>query len=268
MKGEGKGSSALGKMIQSGLASPDIFISASPSVNTSDLMGAKNHNLVNWYMTLAQDQLVIAYSPKSKYKSALDLAAKNKKPWYQVLKSKGFRFGRTDPLLDPKGVDTILMMKLAEKYYHQPNLEKTILGSDENPKQVFPEETLAAQLTSGQVDAIIAYKHEAIEWGVPYITLPKQINLGDAQMAKQYATAHYTDSNGKTQTGAPIVFTITIPSTVKHETAAEQFVRYLEVGNGHKLLMKDGFTPIALSTSGKPSTIPTGLLSLTNGSGK
>lgn len=265
MQGEGKGSNALGQMIRSGLASPDIFISASPSVNTSDLMGSANHNLVKWYMTLAQDQLVIAYSNKSRFKNQLNKAAKGTIPWYQVLESPGFRFGRTDPKLDPKGADTILMMKLAETYYKQPNMGKRILGATENPKQVFPEETLLAQLTSGQVDAIIAYKHEAVEWGVPYISLPKQINLGDNQLASHYASVQFVGAKGKVKKGAPIVFTITIPSTVKHKAQAEQFVRYMEVGHGHELLMKDGFTPIATQVSGNQASVPSGLKSMING---
>jgi hypothetical protein len=47
-----------------------------------------------------------------------------------------------------------------------------------NPKQIFPEETLTTTLETGQLDAIAAYKHEAIAKGLPYIALPSQINLG------------------------------------------------------------------------------------------
>jgi molybdate/tungstate transport system substrate-binding protein len=256
MQGEGKGSSALAQMIRSGIARPDVFISASPAVNDNLLMGPKNHNLVKWYLEFARDQLVIAYSPKSRFKSQLEQAAAGRTPWYRVLETPGFRFGRTDPALDPKGAYTILMFELASRYYHQPDLRQTILKSDDNPHQVFPEESLLAQLTSGQMDAIIAYKHEAVEWGVPYITLPAAINLGDPKYAKTYAQATYRPKNGALQQGAPIVFTITIPRTAHDEAAAERFVEYMVSGAGHDLLLKDGFSPIQTQLVGSASAVP------------
>lgn len=254
-EGEGKGSNALAQMIQSHLSNPDIFISASPSANKT-LMGSKNGDIVSWYMTLAQDQLVVAYSPQSPFHKQLQAASQGQTPWYTVLQSQGFRLGRTDPVLDPKGADTILMADLAASYYHQPHLETELLGSDENTKQVFPEEDLLAQLTSGQLDAVIAYKHEAIEWGVPYISLPRQINLGDAALADTYAKVSWQPKDGKSQIGAPIVFTITIPKTAQYPKQAAAFVQYMISGKGHQLLMKDGFSPIDIQFVGNRSSVP------------
>ncbi|WP_206831889.1 extracellular solute-binding protein [Alicyclobacillus fructus] len=262
-QGEGAGSAELAHMITSKLANPDVFISASPSVDVNDLMGPSNGYAARWYATLATDELVIAYSPKSKVASEFKLAAEGKMPWYKVLEMPGVRFGRTDPKLDPKGVNTILMMKLAEAYYHQPNLEKAILGSDENPAQVFPEEDLIAQLTSGQMDAVIAYKHEAIEWHVPYITLPSAINLGDPALAKAYAKVSWTPvGGGKTVKGAPILFTITVLSHAPHPQQAAAFVRYMTVGEGHQILMQDGFTPTPIRFYGDLQAVPASLRSL------
>lgn len=261
-QGEGKGSNALAQMIRSGISRPDVFISASPGVNDRLLMGSQNRNIVKWYMTLAQDQIVIAYSPKSHFKAKLAAAAKGRIPWYQVLEAKGFRLGRTDPLLDPKGADTVLVFELASDYYHQTNLAKQILGSDENPSQVFPEESLLAQLTTGQLDAIIAYKHEAVEWGVPYISLPDQINLGNSKLAAEYAKATFQGKGGKIEKGAPIIFTITIPDTVSNKKGAVNFVKYMLSGPGHDILMKDGFTPMKVEVSGDEADIPKSLQGL------
>ncbi len=264
-QGEGEGSDALAQMIRAGISTPDIFISASPSVNQKLLMGAKNHNLVKWYFPLAADQLVIAFSKTSKFYPQLMAAEKGHEPWYKVLESPGFRFGRTDPLLDPKGLSTIFMMELAQKYYHQPTLFKKILVTTENAKQVFPEQSLLAQLTTGQVDAIVAYKHEAVEWHVPYITLPKAINLSDVKDAASYAKVSVKGKGGKVEKGAPILFTITIPSTVKNEQGAEKFVRFMVEGKGHQILMKDGFTPVTMKLFGQASAVPKSLQSLIPG---
>jgi molybdate/tungstate transport system substrate-binding protein len=186
-------------------------------------------------------------------------------PWYQVLEAKGFQLGRTDPLLDPKGKKTIYMFELASQYYHRPGLMRSILGSTENPKQVFPEESLLAQLTSGQIDAIVAYKHEAVEWGVPYITLPPQINLGSSKFAKYYQQASFKNKDGKLEHGSPIVFTITIPATATNESGAEKFVRYMVSGEGHALLIHDGFIPMQAMLGGSKSAVPSLLRPLIQG---
>jgi len=260
-EGEGKGSTALAKMIAAHISTPDVFISASPSADKL-LMGAANNNMVSWYLTLAADQLVIAYAPKSKFAVALQAAAKGQRPWYSVLEQPGFRLGRTDPVLDPKGADTIVMAELAARYYHQPQLKQQLLGDDENAQQVFPEETLLAQLTSGQMDAIVAYKHEAVEWGVPYIALPDAVNLGNPADAVAYAKASYTDASGKVTHGSPILFTITIPTTVKNEQGAQAFVKYMVAGDGHQVLMRDGFGPVTTVLTGTASDLPRALQSL------
>ncbi|MCL6452381.1 MAG: extracellular solute-binding protein [Alicyclobacillus sp.] len=261
--GEGKGSNELAQMIAAGIRQPDVFISASPGADQR-LMGAVHHNLVRWYIPLATDQLVIAYNPRSRFAADLEAAAKGGKAWYQVLEEPGFRLGRTDPKLDPKGIDTIWMAELAQAYYHQPGLRQKLLGADDNPQQVFPEEALLAQLTSGQVDAIVAYRHEAVEWGVPYIRLPNQINLGDVADAAAYAKATYTSSTGQVSHGSPIEFTITIPATAPNEPGAVSFVRFMVAGAGHGILMKDGFLPVHAPAAGDISQMPAGLKSLTS----
>ncbi|WP_083520890.1 extracellular solute-binding protein [Alicyclobacillus kakegawensis] len=265
LQGEGKGSAALAQMIKSGISTPDVFISASPSVNDSLLMGSKNHNLVRWYLEFARDQLVIAYSPKSRFADQLKQAAAGKTPWWKVLEEPGFRFGRTDPKLDPKGVYTLMLFQLAGRYYHQPDLFKKVLGGDENPKQVFPEESLLAQLTSGQIDAIVAYRHEAVEWKVPYISLPDAINLGDPAEAKTYAKAVYKPSGGPAQHGSPIVFTAAIPSVAKNPDAGAKFIRYLTAGHGKTLLQKDGFVVMQPKLVGSRQAVPAALQGIAGG---
>ena len=105
-------------------------------------------------------------------------------------------------------------MELAEKYYNQPGLTTKILGSNDNTSQIFPEETLAARLGSGQLDAGFFYLNEVKNLNLPYITLPTQINLSDPNMNSAYAQASYTDpKTSKKTTGAAIAYTITIPST-------------------------------------------------------
>ena len=67
--------------------------------------------------------------------------------------------------------------KLANIFYNDSTIKNKIFGADRNPEQIYPEEVLRSILDTGQIDAIAAYKHEAVSRGLPYITLPPQINL-------------------------------------------------------------------------------------------
>ncbi|SRR5579875_192911 len=256
-QGKGAGSTALANQIKSRLISPDVFISASSKAYDT-LEGAANGNLVNWHINFGATSIVIGYSPQSHFASQLQAAANGSTPWYQVLQSPGIRIGRTDPKLDPKGVYTLYTMQLAEIYYKQPGLSQKILGDPENASQIFPEETLVARLTSGQLDAGFFYLNEAIDAHIPYITLPNQINLSQPSLKSYYAQASYTGATGK-QTGGPIIYSVTIPSTVKNEAGAVAFVQYLLGSAGQGILHNDGILPTAFTFTGDASKVPAGL---------
>jgi molybdate/tungstate transport system substrate-binding protein len=255
-EGEGKGSTALANEIKGRLRTPDIFISASAAVDES-LMGADNGNYVSWYAPFIRTSLVIGYNDKSKFAADLQAAANGSKPWYQVLEEPGFRLGRTDPALDPKGVRTIILMELAQQYYNQPDLSQKILGSPENASQIFPEEELVARLGSGQLDAGFFYLNEVKEQNLPYITLPVQINLGDPAYNSTYAKASYTDpKTGQTTKGSATVYTITIPNTSKNKDGAIAFVNFLFSTQGKAILTGDGLILVTPTVKGDTSAVP------------
>jgi molybdate/tungstate transport system substrate-binding protein len=206
---------------------------------------------------------VIGYNPSSKFAADLQAASNGSKPWYQVLEEPGLRLGRTDPALDPKGVRTIIVMKLAQQYYHQSDLSQKILGATENVIQIFPEEELVSRLGSGQLDAAFFYLNEVKEQNLPYITLPDQVNLSVPSMNSTYAQATYTDpKTGKTTKGAATVYTITIPSTSKNMPGAIAFVSFLLSSQGGSILTGDGMTLVTPAVSGNASTVPGQLQSI------
>ena len=59
-QGEAQGSLGAARLIHDHLRSPDVFISADPSVNEAVLMGGQNQNMVTWFVTMASSQLVLA----------------------------------------------------------------------------------------------------------------------------------------------------------------------------------------------------------------
>ena len=223
-QGEAQGSLGAARMIHDHLRSPDVFISADPSVNEKVLMGSRNDDIVTWFLTLASSQLVLAYNPGSKFAEKFKAAEAGAIPWYEVLQTPGLRFGRGDPRTDPKGYRTLFLFELAGKHYQRPELAG-LLGDPINPDQVFPEIVLLARVQSGQFDAGIFYKHEVVAHKLPFISFPPEINLGDPKFSAAYAQVSYTTPAGEHVTGAPILFTITIPKTVKNKIAAEAFVQ-------------------------------------------
>jgi molybdate/tungstate transport system substrate-binding protein len=267
--GEGRGSVQIANMIIDGQRKPDVFVSAGTipimkimnnnvSGNSTNQQQQEQHPFAQWLVKFASAEMVIAYSPASHFRLDLDKAKKELIPWYQVLSQPGFKFGRTDPELDPKGYYMIIAANLANIYYNNQNIKQKILGQDDrNPKQIFPEETLTTNLETGQLDAIAAYKHEAIAKGLSYITLPSQINLGNPAFSDFYKKASYTLSTSKVVYGEPIYFSITIPEVkVSNLNGAVSFVTYLLSADGEHILQSQGLNYIKPTAEGKLDRIP------------
>lgn len=204
------GSVSLAHQIKDKLRLADVFLSANPSVNKL-LMGASNGNFVSWYSDLASSPLVIGYNPNSKFASKL-----NQGDWYKVMLEPGFRLGRTDPKLDPKGVLTDTLVKDEAAKVGDPSLFSKLFVSAENSAQIFPEAALVGRLESGQLDAGFFYENEAKMAKIPFI-----------------------------QTGIPLgaEFTVSILNGAKNLKGAIAFVNFLYSAQGQKLLNSVGLVP-------------------------
>jgi len=252
--GEGKGSVQISNMIIDGFRRPDVFISAD-TLPIEKIM-KNNPPLAEWLVKFASAELVIAYNPNSPFAPELERASKGDIPWYKVLVENGFKFGRTDPELDPKGYYTVIAAKLANIYYNDSTIKDKILGADKNPEQIYPEEVLMSILDTGQIDAIAAYKHEAVSKGLPYITLPPKINLGDSNNSNFYNQASYNLHSNQTIIGNPIYFSYTIPSTVRNTDGAIALANYLISIQGRVVLSQVGLNPVKAVVVGDSNVLP------------
>ncbi len=255
-QGEARGSVQIANMMLDGLRRPDVFVSAG-TIPIMKLMNATDP-LADWLVKFGAAEMVIAYSPDSRFFNDLEKARTGEIPWYQVLSNPDLKFGRTDPELDPKGYYTIITAELANKYYNDSEIKQRILGEDRNSKQIFPEETLKTILEQGQLDAVAAYKHEAVARGLPYITLPPNINLADPTFSNFYKTSSYTLENGNGQTilGEPIYFSFTIPVTVKNLAGATSFATFILSPNGESILEDQGLNFIKPVVEGNMEKVP------------
>jgi len=230
-QGYAGGSVGVANQIKGKLRRGDVFISANPKVNDS-LTGAANGDWVSWYVAFAESPLVIGYSASSKF--AADFKTK---PWYQVLMEPGIRIGRTDPKLDPKGALTLTLMKQAEAFYSSPGLSQKVLGPDENPAQVLPEETLVGRLQSGQLDAGFFYSTETADAKIPLLSLPPAIT-------------------------PKAVYTVTILHDAPNAAGAEQFVAFLLGADGRSILKEHGLTLQKMQAFGDANAVPQDIKSI------
>jgi molybdate/tungstate transport system substrate-binding protein len=258
--GESKGSVQLANMIIDKQRNPDVFVSA----GTIPIMKLMNNSapLAYWLAKFASAEIVIAYTPNSPFINDLEKARTGEIPWYEVLSRDGLEFRRTDPELDPKGYYTIIAAKLANAHYNDQTIKDSILGKDRNPAQLLPEETLKTTLEQGQIDAAAAYKHEAVARGLPYVTLPREINLGDPNFSNFYNQASYTLGNGQIVRGETIDFSLTIPETNKNIGGSIAFIKFLLSEKGLDILESDGLNPIKTVAEGDVEKMPSAIKEL------
>lgn len=254
-RGEGKGSVAGVNLIQDGLRDPDVYISADPSVNEL-LMGGPEPQ-VTWFLTFASTEMVLAYSSESERTAPFRQAAAGDIAWHEALRTPGLRIGRSDPDLDPSGYRALFTLSLAEEVLGLPGLKREILGPDQNPRQIYPEEDLAARLEVGEVDVAFMYQTVALSHGLPYLQLPEEVNQGSPEFAPLYAEQEYTDRDrGVTFRGAPIVFTATVLEGAKNREGGTALVRFLVGSQGADVLSDYGVQPLPPVVTGDAGAVP------------
>ena len=221
-QGYGDGSKALAAEITGKVRQGDVFISASPAVNSS-LEGGANGNWVSWYATFATSPLVIGYNPNSAF--AHDLKTK---PWYRVVTEPGFKLGSTDPATDPKGALAAQALNAAASTENEPAL-KTLATSNPN---IQTEQSLVGQLQAGQLDAAFFYTSEAKAAKIPTVPLTGQ--------------------------SLSAVYTITVLNGAPNPSGAAAFVAYLLGPDGQSILKKDAYNltlPAAVTGTGVPKAL-------------
>jgi molybdate/tungstate transport system substrate-binding protein len=239
-QGIGQGSYALAHLLAAHQLQADVFVTITPG----PVQVLKQAGLVTEAAPVASTQMVVTYSPHSRFAADFAAAASGKKNWYDVLSEPGLRLGRTDPAVDPQGANVLLTLQLAGDYYHRPDLLKTIAGAPQNASQIFTEPSLLSRLEAGQIDATVGYLSAAQSHHLPTVALPDEINLGDPAMQKAwYDRASVTLDNGKTLRVQPLVFYAATLSNGKQPALAREFVVFLQSAEGQAMFHDHGYSP-------------------------
>lgn len=238
LHGRAQGSNALAQLIAGGSIRQDVFIAVTPGPMLTVLHAGKAATA----KPIARTEMVIAYSPRSRFTPKLDAAARGQAIWWEVLEAPGLRFGRTDPVSDPQGRNIIFTMMLAAKLYKQPKLVEKILGPAINRQEIFSEPTVQARLQSGQLDAASAYKVQPGPFHLPFIALPRQINLTEDNLRSAHPDINLT-LEGKTYFPEPLIYYSAVLKDAPNPAGAAAFDAWLSSGEAQEIFRHNSYDP-------------------------
>lgn len=221
--GRAQGSNALAQLIVGGSIHSDVFIPVTPGPAMTVLKAGKADSA----QPIARTEMVIAYSPKSKLASRFEAAANGKEDIWKILQEPGLRFGRTDPVTDPQGRNIIFTVMLAARISRQADLVEKLLGPTINEKQIFTEPTVMARLQSGELDASSAYKIQPAPLNLPYVTLPKEINLSGQNVHNDNPEISLA-VGGKNYTPEPLIYFAALLKDAPNAKGAAAFMEWLK----------------------------------------
>src|SRR5689334_14412182 len=242
--GRAQGSSALAQLIAGGSIRPDVFIPVTPAPAFTILRAGKADSA----QPIAHTEMVIAYSPKSRFASRFDAAAKGKEDLWKVLLGPGLRFGRTDPITDPQGRNIIFTLMLAAKATKQSGLVEKILGPAINEQQIFTEPTVMARLQSAELDAASAYKIQPGPLNLPYVALPAEINLSGQNVRAEHPDVTLT-LGGKSYAPEPLIYYAAVLKDAPNAKGAAAFVDWLEGQEAQAIFRKYNYGPPGSASS-------------------
>jgi molybdate/tungstate transport system substrate-binding protein len=213
----------------------------------------------SWSIRFATNEIVIAYQEKSKYSKEI-----NPDNWMDILQKKDVIYSRSDPDSDPCGYRTVFTFMLAEKYYNKPGLAEKM--SSKNKEYIRPKEVdLVALLESNAIDYMFQYKSVAVQHGLKYIELPKEVNLSDPSKYEIYSSVSMEVAGSKPGlkmkvTGDYINYSITILDNAPQKEEAINFMEFLLSPEGMNIFRKNGQQPIVPLIAEPVEKLPAKLL--------
>lgn len=253
------GSTKMARLISVDHRPADIMVSADYTVIDKNLIP----DYAKWNICFATNQLVLCYTDKSRY--ADTITANN---WYDILARADVSWGHSDPNLDPCGYRSLMVLQLAEKHHAKPGLYDRLMANRpaENVRPKAKE--LVQLLKAGSLDYGWEYLSVAVQHGLKYLTLPDEINLGNAAHDDFYSQATVKVTGKKPGTwvvrkGKSCTYGITMITDAKNAGAARDFISYLlDPAHGLKVLSDMGQPPIVpcrLSTENMRQAVPESL---------
>ncbi len=219
-----------------------------------DIMASADYKVIDkllvpdyatWNIKFASNRMVLCYTDKST--AAGEISADN---WFAIIDRPEVSWGHADPNVDPCGYRSLMVLQLAEIYYHKPGLAARLVRNrprrNIRPKSV----ELISLLETGNLDYAWEYRSVAIQHRLRYLDLPAEINLGDYRFDDLYnraAVEVFGKRPGTKMTirGKSITYGITLLKNAPNRGAACAFLAFLLAPDGGlALLEKCGQPPL------------------------
>jgi molybdate/tungstate transport system substrate-binding protein len=241
----------------------DVLTSADANL-VSLMMEDAKHPTASWYAVFATNRMVLAYAPRSKYAKLFASG-----DWIRALTTPGVQFGLADPRFDATGYRALMVLDLAQRYYHDDHLFADVTVGRFSPPVTLTSSggrdvidvpqlldavsgtglvlrgasiELVALLEAGDLDCAFEYESVARQHHLPFVQLPASIDLGSQSHAADYARVAVSIAFQRFASvkpvfvGAPIAYAVTIPSTASDPAGAGRFIAFLLGPKGRAIL--------------------------------
>jgi molybdate/tungstate transport system substrate-binding protein len=230
-----------------------------------------NQSFANWYIRFASNKIVLAYTNSSRYASEVNVTN-----WFSVLMRSEVVFGFPNPMIDALGYRALMVIQLAETYYGNNsifynlvtrNFDPSIssVPSDDNYTIFVPEVQqpkanvilrassiqLIPLLETGSMDYCFLYLSNAKQYGLQYVELPDEFNLGNPQFERLYehVTVRFElqrfQTIGLDRLGKTIYYGFTIPNNAVEKDLAVDFSEFL-LGEEGRSVFESAWHPVFL----------------------
>ncbi len=253
---EGGGITKMARMISELNKPADIMASADYKVIDKTLIPHK----AAWNIRFASNQLVLCYTDQSRYASEV-----NDQNWYEILGRKDVVWGHSDPNLDPCGYRSLMVLQLAEKYYHAPGLYDRLIANRPQ-KNIRPKSVeLVSLLKTGNMDYAWEYLSVAVQHDLQYVKLNDHINLGNYQYDGYYQQAAVKVTGNKpgawiSRVGQSCTYGITLIRDAPNPSGAVEFLEFMLTPEGGLKVLDDmgqpPFVPARVSSLKVKNSLP------------
>jgi molybdate/tungstate transport system substrate-binding protein len=234
----------------------------------ADLLASADYTLIpsmmydeyaDWYIAFARNEVVLCYRDGAPFADEIVSEART---WYDVLRNEDVSYGHSNPDDDPCGYRTLMVIELAQKYYHDnatdfgltpdpiaDGLYSALIhgtGMDQGRYSVDGELVrsksvdLIALLQSGDLDYAFEYRSVAVQHSLNFIDLAPQIDLSSLDYEDFYSEVSVEIQKTPTETqtipGIPIVYGITIPKNAPNPELAWEFINLLLSEQGRHIM--------------------------------
>jgi len=243
-----------------------------------DVAAAADYRLIPQILepTYASYEVVFGTTPEVLTYDASNalLAGINTTNWVQKVEQPGLLMGVANASTDPNGYNEIFVLELqgvaaggslSTVYNHFFQGTPGSLAVPNSSAAHFESETQVATLLSTHVvQSFITYRSYAVAHHLAFVDFVPTVGLGSLASASiaAYGAASTTilGASGPVKiSGAPVAFSVTVPSNAPNPTLGAAFVSLLFTPAGQALLTANGFTTVFPGWTDKPSAVPVGL---------